>query len=111
MKATFWNSAYSVNPPPTDGMISSAEKQLGVKLPPLFIELLKLQNGGYTTGFAFPMTIPTSWADDHVPLSELNGIATNPDSDTLHNIMLSTYMTQEWGLPEKQILLSGDGHY
>lgn len=110
-KTEFWDSEYYINIPLTNEMVLIAEKELNVKLPSLLIELLQIQNGGYTKGFGFPMTQPTSWADNHVPLSELNGIVIKSTSETIHNLLQTPYMTKEWGIPEKQVLLSGDGHY
>lgn len=107
----FWDTNYYKNPTLTDRMIIDAEKKLGVKLPETFISLLKCQNGGYTKGFAFPMKTKTTWADNHIPVSELFGIVLDEKSDSGHNIMQSSYMTTEWGLPEKQVLLTGDGHW
>ena len=107
----FWDSNYYNNPDLTDEIIIQAERQLGVKLPEIFIKLLKVQNGGYTKGFAFPMRTKTTWADNHIPLSELFGIVLDEKSDSGHNIMQSSYMTEEWGLPAKQVLLTGDGHW
>ncbi len=107
----FWDCNYYNNPSLTDEMIKQAENELGFKLPDTFIDLLKVQNGGYTKGFAFPMTIKTSWAINHVPLSELFGIVLDKESDSFHDIMKSEYMTKEWGLPEKQVLLTGHGHW
>ena len=72
---------------------------------------LKIQNGGYTKGFAFPMTQKTTWAENHVPLSDLFGIVLDKSIQTAQNIMDTDYMTNEWGLPEKQVLLTGDGHW
>jgi hypothetical protein len=57
------------------------------------------------------MTQKTTWAENHVPLSELFGIVLDENIRTAQNIMDSEYMTEEWGLPEKQILLNGDGHW
>ena len=106
----FWEIGSSNFPPLTDETMSLAENELGVRLPTELIELLKLQNGGYTKGFAFPTTCATSWATDHVPLHELFGIVVAklvvPDS----NIMQSNYLIEEWGMPEKQVLLCCDGH-
>jgi hypothetical protein len=110
-KNDFWDSNYYNNPPLTDKMIEQAESELGVKLPDSFLDLLKIQNGGYTKGFAFPITEKTSWADNHVPLTELFGIVLEKKSNSGHNIMQTEYMVKEWGLPEKQVLLSGDGHW
>ena len=110
-KNEFWDENYYNHPPLTDEMVSTTEKILNVKLPSLLIELLKLQNGGYTKGFAFPMTEKTTWAENHVPLSDLFGIVTDESIETAQNILDSHYMTEEWGLPEKQVLLTGDGHW
>ncbi|GAA4311788.1 SMI1/KNR4 family protein [Nibribacter koreensis] len=110
-KDEFWDENYYNHPPLTHDMISTAEKMLNVKLPNLLIELLNIQNGGYTKGFAFPMIEKTTWAENHVPLSELFGIVTDESIETAQNILSSHYMTEEWGLPEKQVLLTGDGHW
>ena len=109
-KLNFWDSNYYNHPALTAEMITKAEDLLGVKLPSELIELLTIQNGGYTKGFAYPMSHPTSWAENHVPLAELFGIV-DESFDTAQNILLTAYMTEEWGLPEKQVLLCGDGHW
>ncbi|MBL7838463.1 MAG: SMI1/KNR4 family protein [Bacteroidetes bacterium] len=110
-KNEFWGENFYNNPPLTDNMVSEAENELQVKLPTLLIELLKIQNGGYTNGFAFPMAVNTTWSDNHVPLSKLFGIVTDKAFKTAHNILDTKYMIEEWGLPEKQVLLTGDGHW
>lgn len=109
----FWGENYYNNPTITKKDIEGAEKKLHVKLPEKFIELLKIQNGGYTknAGFLFPMKIKTTWADDHIPLNQLYGIVINKDFDTGHNIMDSEYLIKEWGLPPNQVLITGDGHW
>jgi len=110
-KADFWGNNYYNHPPLTEDMVATVETSLNVKLPSLLIELLKIQNGGYTKGFAYPMTIKTTWAENHVPLSELFGIVTDPNIKTGQNILDSAYLIEEWGLPHKQVLLTGDGHW
>jgi hypothetical protein len=107
----FWRSNYYDHPPLTDEMVLVAEEQLGVKLPADYLALLRVQNGGYTHGFAFPMTQPTTWAKDHVPLNDMTGIVTDPSIQTAQNILDTGYLTEEWGLPPRQALLSGDGHW
>ncbi len=107
----FWDSNFYNHPPLTDEMVEIAEKRLKVKLPQLLIDLLRIQNGGYTKGFAFPMKEKTTWADNYVSLSDLSGIVIDDSIRTAHNILDTEYMTQEWGLPEKQVLLTGDGHW
>jgi hypothetical protein len=110
-KADFWDNNYYNHPPLTDDMVTTAETLLKVKLPTLLIDLLKIQNGGYTKGFAYPMTAKTTWSENHVPLSELFGIVTDQTIETGQNILSTAYMIEEWGLPDKQVLLNGDGHW
>jgi len=107
----FWGSNYYDHPPLTDEMVVEAERQLGVRLQEEYLALLRIQNGGYTRGFGFPMSRPTIWAADHVPLGDLFGIVTDPDHRTALNILKTGYMTREWGLPPRQVLLTGDGHW
>lgn len=110
-KRYFWGSNHYDHPALTDEMIAVAEGRLGVRLPAEFIELLRIQNGGYTKGFAHPMSQRTTWAADHVPLEELAGIVIDPNHRTAQNLLHTEYLTQEWGLPPRQVLLSGDGYY
>jgi hypothetical protein len=107
----FWGTNYYGHPPLTDDMVNLAERVLGVTLPQEYLALLRLQNGGYTKDFAFPMSQRTTWAADHVPLGELFGIVTDRSLRTAQNTLKTPYMTQEWGLPPHQVLLSGDGHW
>ena len=107
----FWRSNYYNHPPLTDEMVAEAERRLGVTLPAEYLALLRVQNGGYTHGFGFLMAEPTSWAKDHVPLNDLAGIVTDPAVNTAQNILDTAYMTEEWGLPPSQALLSGEGHW
>lgn len=107
----FWSTNYYEHPPLTDIALARAERILGVRLPAELVSLLRLQNGGYTKGFIHPMTRPTTWAKDHVPLHDLAGIIIDPDHTSPMNLIRTEEMTQEWGLPRKQVLLSGDGHH
>jgi hypothetical protein len=107
----FWSDNYYKHPPLTDEMLTQAEEQLGVRLPPRLVELLRIQNGGYTQGFVHPLPCRTTWAEDHVPLDALAGIVTDPSIETAHNLLQTEYMTKEWGLPPRQVLLAGDGHF
>ncbi|QTV05083.1 SMI1/KNR4 family protein [Faecalibacter bovis] len=107
----FWEDNYYNHPKLTDEMIELAERKLNIKLPQTYINLLKIMNGGYTKGFAFPMNEKTSWSENHIPLDTLNGIVIDENIKTAQNLLDTEYMTNEWGLPEKQVLLSGNGHY
>lgn len=105
-KSDFWDLNYYNHPPLTKDMVDLAEKLLNIKLPQLFIELLKVQNGGFTKGFAFPLEHKTEWAEGYIPLHELFGIVTNEYVWTAQNILDSVSMAMEWGLPGKQVLLA-----
>ena len=107
----FWDENYYNHPTLTPAMIESAENTLGVTLPKLLTKLLYIQNGGYTKLFKFPLTHKTSLGENYITLTELFGIVTDKSLETAQNILSSEYMTKEWGLPDSQVLLSGDGHW
>ena len=46
---------------------------------------------------------------DYWELEKMSGIIVNPKQFTL-NILDTPDMTNEWGLPPRQVLLEGDGH-
>lgn len=106
----FWSTNFYKHPPLTDAAVAAAQDLLGVQLPAELLALLRIQNGGYTRGFAHPMAQATSWAKDHVPLEDLAGILSLESSSPM-NMALTPELTSEWGLPPNQVLLSGDGHY
>jgi hypothetical protein len=111
VSSDFWASNYYEHPPLTDIALARAERILGVRLPVELIALLRIQNGGYTKGFIHPTAQPTTWAKDHVPLPDLSGIIIDSNHPSPMNMVRTPEMTLEWGLPPKQVLLSGDGHY
>jgi hypothetical protein len=99
-----WDRQGSELPELTSDMVKEAEKKLGVKLPKSYIELCRIQNGGRLKYDAFPTSVPTGWADDHVNVDEIFGIGTN-------GILSSEYYIEEWELPKNIVLLCGDGHW
>jgi len=107
----FWGANHYENPPLTDAALVVAEQRLGVTLPTEYVDLLRIQNGGCTAGFAHPMMTETSWAENHVPCHEMAGIVVEADHDGMHDILLTESMTSEWDLPPGQVLLAGDGHW
>jgi hypothetical protein len=97
--------------------VARAEAYLGIVLPNSYIELLKIKNGGDTKGFVIPVEYKHKWVGDHLDVDHLNGIGLiqpqPPDFygwEGSNNIYMSPYMIREWGLPERQIMLCGDGH-
>jgi hypothetical protein len=107
----FWGTNYYRHPPLSAAMVQETERALGVRLPSELIALLRIQNGGYTKGFAHPMEVRTTWAEDHVPLQDLFGIVTDESIQSPLNLLATPHTVEEWGLPPKQVLLSGDGHW
>lgn len=87
----------------TDQMVQEAETKLGVKLPSAYIELCKIQNGGYITYDSYPTSVPTGWADDHISVDYIRGIEEE-------GILSNDYYIEEWELPKDIILICGDGH-
>ncbi|MEC2074038.1 SMI1/KNR4 family protein [Alkalihalophilus marmarensis] len=92
--------------PLTEEMIKKAEADLEIKLPDSYIKLLKQQNGGYLKFNAHPTDVQTSWASNHVQVDHLFGIGVGTEK----GILDSSYLIQEWDLPENIVLISGDGH-
>ncbi len=68
-----------------------------VKLPAEYIALLRIQNGGYTHGFSFPMTQRTTWAKMCLWMIDLAGIVTDPEIQTAQNLLDTADMMEEWG--------------
>ena len=107
----FWDTEHYKNNELTAKDVERAESQLNVKFPELLVKLLKIQNGGYLKGFVFPINFRTSWSDDHVPFDELFGINFDEIGTGESSLTSSNYLTEEWGLPESQVVLTGDGHW
>jgi hypothetical protein len=105
----FWGDNIYNHPPLTDEMLSFAERSLEVELPKKYVELLRVQNGGCTRGWGYPMNAPPKDEFDYWELEKMSGIIVNPKQFTL-NILDTPDMTNEWGLPPRQVLLEGDGH-
>jgi hypothetical protein len=115
IKEVFWDRSVSegVLPAITEEMVEEAERSLGVELPRSYVELLRVQNGGYTSSDfeAFPTRQPTSWADDHVPFEQVFGIGRADAEYPERGLLDNAYFLDEWNVPEGLVLLSGDGHY
>lgn len=96
--------------PLTDEDVARAEAVLGVRLPAEYVELLAAQNGGSVSRDfdAFPTSVPTSWAEDHVCFHAMAGIGPTGDWSSVTE---SPALVKEWGMPPELVLLSGDGHY
>lgn len=84
--------------------IKKVEKKLNLTLPQQYKKLIIQQNGGLINFNAFPTNQETSCADDHIEVDHIRGI----EKDL--GILESEYLIKEWGLPQKLLLIQGDGH-
>ncbi|MBJ7570184.1 SMI1/KNR4 family protein [Bacillus halotolerans] len=88
----------------SDNEIKNVEKKLNLTLPEQYKKLIIQQNGGLINFNAFPTDQETSWADDHIEVDHLRGIGKDL------GILESEYLIKEWGLPQRLLLIQGDGH-
>jgi hypothetical protein len=108
----FWDRerTYGVHPPLTNDAISAAEIALGVRLPPDYLALMRVQNGGSVASAfdAHPLDPPKRWpsglVEDHVAIGALDGLGGPGEhmgvmrSDDRHD--------EDWG-PSKGMVLIG----
>ncbi|MEC0278767.1 SMI1/KNR4 family protein [Bacillus halotolerans] len=88
----------------SDNEIKNVEKKLNLTLPEQYKKLIIQQNGGLINFNAFPTDQETSWAEDHIEVDHLRGIGKDL------GILESEYLIKEWGLPQRLLLIQGDGH-
>jgi hypothetical protein len=86
----------------TAELVAQAEVSLGVRLPEAYVSLLRVQNGGVPARRCLPMARPSSWAPDHIEVSELYGIGYD---DGIDGRFGSRYMVAEWGYPDIGIVV------
>ncbi len=85
-------------PEVTDALVAAAESALGLKLPPSYIRLLRLRNGGYIRRrrcYATPYE--TSWSPDHIAVDVILGIGGSAGIDNAK--AGSQVLVEEWGYP------------
>ncbi|MBG9768160.1 SMI1/KNR4 family protein [Bacillus vallismortis] len=84
--------------------IKNVEQELNLTLPEQYKKLIIQQNGGLINFNAYPTDQETSWADDHIGVDHIRGIGKDL------GILESEYLIKEWGLPQRLLLIQGDGH-
>lgn len=101
----FWedDNYYTNDEPVSEQQIISAEKKLGYTLPTAYIEFIRTRNGGTPVNTCCPTAERTSWAEDHIAISSINGLGGTHgiDSDDLGSI----FMIEEWGYPPIGIVI------
>jgi hypothetical protein len=101
----FWDESddYYTSPEPlTPELLQQAERLLGYQLPAAYLALLRTRNGGTPRNTCFPMSTPTSWAEDHVAISGIMGLGGKWGLDSPE--LGSQSMLEEWGYPPIGIL-------
>lgn len=93
----------------TEELISKAEKELNLQLPKQLTELLKIKNGGTTNNIILHSENKTVWVDGWYEIDELYGI--NDENSNDLGILSTSYLTAEWQLPEKQVIITGNGNW
>ncbi len=97
---SFWDEDfYTGDRLPTDEIISQVEDILGYNLPRSYIEFMKIHNGGTPAKNCFPTYTPTSWADDHIAISDFLPIGFESD-DSLCGKFGSRFWIDEWEYPD-----------
>lgn len=76
---SFWDdSAFAkkeyVDEPLTDILLARVEQELGYKLPQAYVELCRNRNGGAPVLTCHQTAVATSWADDHVAITNIKAI-------------------------------------
>ncbi|WP_409351163.1 SMI1/KNR4 family protein [Viridibacillus arvi] len=104
---TFWldkEDDYYQEIPLTEELLVKTEENLGHKLPRAYVKLLNEQNGGELRTNACPLVEDNTYGEMFVEVTYLFGIGEN---SSLNN---TQYFIKEWGLPEKIVLINGEGH-
>ena len=86
-------------PAPEASLIQSLEAELGVTLPEAYVRLASKHNGGRLARDAHRTGSPTTWARDHVGITNIAAIGrTAPFS--LGGELGSRFWVREWGYPD-----------
>ena len=99
----FWeHSEYAerkyVSEPLTPVLVAAVEQSLGYRLPTAYVELMRHQNGGVPVRTNHRTAAPTSWAEDHVAITGIFGIA-DQKSHSLGGRFGSRFWIEDWQYP------------
>jgi hypothetical protein len=84
---------------PTDVLVASVEDELGRRLPPSYLAMMRRHNGGIPRLSCFPTVTPTTWAEDHVAVTGVFGIGRDL-TYSLCGPSGSRFWIDEWGYPD-----------
>jgi hypothetical protein len=87
-----------VSEPLTPDLLASVEQALKYKLPASYVALMQTQNGGIPKRTNHRTTESTTWAEDHIAITGIYGIA-HVKTCSLCGDVGSQFWTDEWGYP------------
>lgn len=89
----------------TDKDIEFAEKCFSIKIPKKYIELLKIQNGGFINFNALDVRGKFYEGNNYIYIDHLLGVKQN------EGILQTDYLKNEWDIKKENIvIISGNGH-
>ena len=100
----FKDDDYFTGPSVSDALIQAAEASLGFRLPASYVDLLRERNGGTPVRRCIRVDGPTSWADDHIEIAGIRGVAGEWGIDGQDGLG-SRDMISEWGYPDIGIVV------
>lgn len=95
----FRSGEAAFEPAPDERLIQSVEAELGVRLPPSFVDLCRAHNGGHLIRNAHPTASPTTWAAGHVGVTSIAAIGRSAPFSLCGEVG-STFWVREWGYPD-----------
>lgn len=85
-------------------LVAAAESSLGYTLPQSLVALLAECNGGIPVRRCYPMSTPTSWADDHIETEAILGVGGRRGFYSDQGLG-SEYLIGEWEYPAIGIVI------
>ncbi|MFG0313499.1 MAG: SMI1/KNR4 family protein [Phycisphaerales bacterium] len=103
----FRASMYGSHPPPSDALIEASERELGVRLPPSYVALVRHRNGGHVrlNGVLLESQLPRHISDRRMyEFERIEGI----QPGDFHSITEQTRLArEEWGVPDGLVAFDG----
>lgn len=96
----FWEDyGEPLEPAPSNDLVAGVEEEIGFRLPDSYVGFARLRNGGIVRRCCYPMSEPTSWAEDHIQVTTMYALGRTAQYSLLGDIG-HALMQEEWGYPE-----------
>lgn len=103
MENFFEDDDYYTGPPLCDDLIAAAQSAVGFVFPRVYVEALRLRNGGIPKRRCFRTSFKTSWAPDHFEISAILGFGGELGIDSVDSG--SRVLIEEWGYPDIGVVI------